>query len=141
MTDLADSFGLGIAALANDTIIRVPSAASLYDVADALAVGDVGALVVGDPDTVEGVISERDLARAVADRLDLATTRASDIAHRDLVWCDASATVADVATQMMERYVRHVLVEDSGRLVGVVSARDLLGCYASAEASRTSDEA
>jgi CBS domain-containing protein len=32
---------------------------------------------------------------------------------------------------MMEQYVRHVLVEDKGRLVGIVSARDLLGAYAS----------
>ena len=55
---------------------------------------------------------------------------AGDVAHRSLVWCDADAMVADVAELMMERYVRHVLVEDQGRLVGVVSARDLLGDYA-----------
>jgi CBS domain-containing protein len=30
----------------------------------------------------------------------------------------------------MEQYVRHVLLEESGRLVGIVSARDLLGAYA-----------
>jgi CBS domain-containing protein len=34
---------------------------------------------------------------------------------------------------MMEQYVRHVLVEDSGRLIGIVSARDLLGVYAAAD--------
>lgn len=32
---------------------------------------------------------------------------------------------------MMESYVRHVLVEEGGRLVGIVSARGLLGAYAS----------
>ena len=31
---------------------------------------------------------------------------------------------------MMEQYVRHVLLEEEGRLVGIVSARDLLGVYA-----------
>ena len=31
---------------------------------------------------------------------------------------------------MMEEYVRHVLLEEDGRLVGIVSARDLLGAYA-----------
>jgi CBS domain-containing protein len=31
---------------------------------------------------------------------------------------------------MMEQYVRHVLLEEEGRLVGIVSARDLLGAYA-----------
>jgi CBS domain-containing protein len=38
--------------------------------------------------------------------------------------------MTEVATQMMERYVRHVLVEEDGRLIGIVSARDLLGAYA-----------
>lgn len=140
MTDLTKRFGLDMASLANDSITRVPSEANLYDVADALASGGIGMLVVGEPDTVEGVISERDLARAIADRLDLDTTCAGDIAGRDLVWCDASATVADVAMRMMEHYIRHVLVEDGGRLVGIVSARDLLGAYASADASQESDD-
>jgi CBS domain-containing protein len=35
---------------------------------------------------------------------------------------------------MMDRYVRHVLVESDGRLVGVVSARDLLGAYVASDA-------
>jgi CBS domain-containing protein len=140
MSGSTDGFALDIAALANDTVTRVPPEANLYDVADALTVAGIGALVVGEPDTVDGVVSERDLARAIADRLDLATTRAIDIAGHELVWCDASATVGEVAMQMMEHYVRHVLVEDGGRLVGIVSARDLLGAYASEEASDTSDD-
>ena len=38
--------------------------------------------------------------------------------------------MAAVAVQMMDQYVRHILVEDDGRLAGIVSARDLLGVYA-----------
>jgi CBS domain-containing protein len=44
-----------------------------------------------------------------------------------LVWCGADATVNQVAARMMDRYIRHVLVEHHGVLVGIVSARDLLG--------------
>jgi CBS domain-containing protein len=40
----------------------------------------------------------------------------------------------------MEHYVRHVLVENKGRLVGIVSAGDLLGAYASGEFSDPDDE-
>jgi CBS domain-containing protein len=53
------------------------------------------------------------------------------------VWWDAEATVPEVAAEMMTAYVRHVLVEADGRLVGVVSARDLLGVYASGDAETT----
>jgi len=58
-------------------------------------------------------------------------TRAVDVAHTNLIWCDLEATVAEVASEMMERYVRHVLVEEDGELIGIVSARDLLGVHAS----------
>jgi CBS domain-containing protein len=111
--------------------------ATLHEVADAMAAAGVGALVVGDLDQPSGIVTERDLAGALAARLDPATTRAGDIAHTSLVWCDAEATVAEVATEMMTAYVRHVLVEEDGRLVGVVSARDLLGAYASDDADAT----
>jgi signal-transduction protein with cAMP-binding, CBS, and nucleotidyltransferase domain len=83
---------------------------------------------------VAGILSERDLARAVAERRNVATTKARDIAHSTIVWCDMTATVAEVAAEMMDRYVRHVLVEEEGNLAGIVSARDLLGVYATADA-------
>ena len=57
------------------------------------------------------------------------------------MWCDINADVANVAEEMMECYVRHVLVEDDGHLVGIVSARHLLGAYASGEFADPDDEA
>ncbi len=132
--DSTDRFGIQVSALATDPVACTKPDATLYEVADALAAGDIGALVVGERDAVEGVVSERDLARALADRRDPATTRAIDVAHRTLVWCDATATIGEVAMEMMEQYVRHVLVEEDGRLIGIVSARDLLGAYAAADA-------
>ena len=65
--------------------------------------------------------------RAVAEQRDPIATRAIEVGHDTLVWSDITATVAEVATEMMDRYVRHVLIEDDGQFVGIVSARDLLG--------------
>ena len=75
------------------------------------------------------MISERDVVRAVAASLDLTATLAGDVASTHVVWCDHTATVREVAEVMMEHYVRHVLLEQNGRLVGIVSARDVLGAY------------
>ena len=119
-----------------ETITRIDADATLLEVADALAAGDIGALVVGDARPA-GIVSERDLVFALAHRRDPETTTAGDVASTQLVWCDATATVAEVAEEMCERYVRHVLVEDDGRLVGIISARDLLGVYASADVDLT----
>jgi len=124
---------MSVSALIGAPIAGVAPDATLEEVADAMVAAGVGALVVseGSGEGAAGIISERDIVGALAERRDPVSTRASDVAHTTLVWCDAEATVAEVATEMMECYVRHVLVEEDGRLVGIVSARDLLGAYAS----------
>jgi CBS domain-containing protein len=108
--------------------------APIEAVAEALTSRDIGALVVGNGERVDGVVSERDVVRAVATHRDLTATTALEVATTSLVWCDEIATVGEVAEEMMEHYIRHVLVERDGQLVGVVSARDLLGVFASAAA-------
>jgi CBS domain-containing protein len=133
MADTDDRLGIPVGALASDTVVRVAPDATLYEIADALAGGEVGMLVVGDPGAVVGVVSERDVVRALANRADPSLVRANEVAQRELIWCDANASVAEVATEMMEHYVRHILVEENGTLVGIVSARDLLGAYAAAD--------
>jgi len=126
---------LPVSTFAADAVASVTEEADLWRVAEALVEADVGALTVGDGDDVRGIVSERDIVRALAARRDPSKTSAADIAHTSLVWCDAASTVAEVAAEMMERYVRHVLVEDEGRVVGIVSARDLLGVYAAADST------
>jgi CBS domain-containing protein len=130
MTNIA---GMPASVFAADVVVSVGIEANMWEIAAALTAADVGLVVVGSSDAVRGVVSERDLARALAARRDPTSTTAGDIAHTQVVWCDVESTVAEVAEEMMEHYVRHVLVEDGGRLVGIVSARDLLGAYASVE--------
>ena len=131
MTDVG---ALPVSALAADVVARVTQDANLWEIAEALVEADVGALaVVDDDDNVHGVVSERDLVRALAVRRDPSSTKARAIAQTRLVWCDANSAVAEVAEQMMDRYVRHVLVEEDGRVFGIVSARDLLGASAADE--------
>jgi CBS domain-containing protein len=125
--------GLPVSAFVSETVTRIEADATLLEVADALAAAEVGALLVGDRDAVRAIVSERDLVHALASRQDPSTTTAGDIAHTTLIWCDISATVGDVAIKMMDEYVRHILVEHDGRLAGIVSARDLLGAYASTD--------
>jgi CBS domain-containing protein len=130
---IADIGTLPVSTYASDVVARVSGGADLWELAESLVEADVGALAIGDGNQVTAVVSERDVVRALAARRDPSSTTANDIAHRELVWCDANSTVAEVAEEMMDHYVRHVLLEDRGRLVGIVSARDLLGAYAAAD--------
>ena len=130
MTNLISPGSTPVSALIGSPVVRVAENLSLRQVAEALMRADVGAVVVGDDMSASGVVSERDISRAVANGLDVDVIPAVDVAQSPLIWCDTTSTVAEVAAEMMEHWVRHVLVEQGGRLVGIVSARDLLGLYA-----------
>lgn len=122
-----------VAVYAADAVVTVPGDATLSAVSRELSDDEIGLVVIGSPGNAVGVLSERDVVRAVAEARDPATTLAADMASSRIVWCDRSATVREAAELMMEHYVRHVLLEEDGRLVGIVSARDLLGAYTAAE--------
>lgn len=132
MTDIPSAGSIPISTITGDPVVRVAADATIADVAKAIASGDVGVVVVGDDKRPAALVSERDIVRVVAAGKDPATVPATAVASTKLVWCDAEATVDEVAVRMMDRYIRHVLVERDGALVGIVSARDLLGVYSAA---------
>ena len=129
MTGISSPGSIPIATITGDPVARVAADATVADVAMALADIDVGAVVVGDDQRPAALVSERDVVRVVATGKNPASVPAAEVASTKLVWCDAEATVDHVATRMMDRYIRHILVERDGALVGIVSARDLLGVY------------
>ena len=115
----------------SDDLICIEPAATLHQIAQRLAAQGVGALVVTEGDRVVGIISERDVVRAVAAGKDLDSTTAAELGSRRVVTCTPDTTIPAAAELMMEHYVRHLLVEDRNGPIGMVSARDLLGAYAS----------
>ena len=116
--------------LMNDLVATTPPASSIREAAAALSAGDTSLIVIGELDQIEGVVSERDIVRAVADGLDLDNTPISALESRDLLWASPDSTVDHVAVEMMENYVRHILIrDDEGQPVGVVSIRDVLTEY------------
>jgi CBS domain-containing protein len=114
----------------SDHLITITPDATVRQLATRLAAEGVGALVVNAGDRVLGIVSERDVVFAIAAGRDLDSTTVADLDNRDVVTCTPDTTVQAAAVRMMERYVRHLLVEDVTGPVGVISARDLLGAYA-----------
>ena len=114
----------------SEGLIRVGPEATMRQMALRLAAEGVGALVVVEGDHVHGIVSERDLMLAIAAGQDLDATTAADLDNRDVVTCTPDTTVHAAAVLMTEHYVRHLLVRDNTGPVGMISARDLLGAYA-----------
>ncbi|MCH9728252.1 MAG: CBS domain-containing protein [Actinomycetia bacterium] len=129
MTDIPSAGSISLSTLTGDPVARVAADATVMDVAKAIVADEVGAVVVGDDERPAALVSERDVVRVVAAGKDPASVPALEAASTKLVWCEAEATVGEAAVRMMDRYIRHLLVEQEGALVGIVSARDLLGVY------------
>jgi len=114
----------------SDSVTIVEPSLSLRQAAERLREAEVGLLVVGTADAVQGVVSERDIVRCVALGVDLDATTVEAVESEDLKWATQGTTVTDVIEEMMENYLRHVLIAgDGGRLVGVASMRDLMAAY------------
>lgn len=131
MTSIPAAGSIVIADITGDAVVRIPTGASLLAAAEALVAHDVGVVVVGDEVRPVALISERDIVRAVAAARDLATTPATEVASSNLVWCAPDTTVEQAALRMADKHIRHLLVGDEGAVSAIVSARDLLGVYAS----------
>ena len=110
-------------------IVTIAPTATLRAAATAIVDQSIGMLVVGTTDDVLAVVSERDIVRAVAEGRDLDAATVADIGSREIVWVDANDNIGDAAEEMMEDYVRHVLVRDEDGFVGVLSMRDVLAAY------------
>ncbi len=125
---------LPVSSLIGDELITVTPDTTIEAVAALLRDAGISIVAVGDAANVEGVVSERDVVGVVARGEDPTAVTAGEVASRELVWCQPHSTVPTVANEMFARYVRHVLVGGDGGLAGIVSARDLLGVYASEDA-------
>lgn len=100
---------------------------TLRSVAHKLWAESVGVLVVGDKRHVLGVISERDIAAELAQGADPDAKTAKEAMTGYVIFARPQDALFDVAGQMLDDAVRHVpVVAADGRVVGMVSVRDLL---------------
>lgn len=109
------------------TVARVSPDATLAEVAEKLNAAEIGALVVASgTQTVDGIISERDLIHAIANGRNLTTTRASEVASTQFLSATPTDSIGSLAATMLESDVRHIVIRARGELIGIVSIRDLL---------------
>lgn len=109
--------------------VTVPPAATLRDAAVVMEREEVGAVVVVAEGRAAGVLSERDIVRAVANGEDVDDVRAEDVMAVDVVTIGLDATVTEAADVMEAGNIRHLPVTDDDKVVGMVSIRDILAAH------------
>ena len=109
-------------------LVCVSSDAPISTAAARMAEEETGSCLVMDGGTLQGVITEQDLARkVVAGMLNAMETPVSQVMSAPVITIGTDRFVGDAADLMVAHQIRRVVVEEGGRPVGIVTARDVLG--------------
>lgn len=109
-------------------VISVSPQAAIMDVASVLAENKIGAvLVMGSSSKPDGIISERDIVRALSQKgSDVASAKVSEFMTRELITCGPDSTIDQIMSLMTQGRVRHLPVLDNGKLCGMISIGDVV---------------
>lgn len=110
-----------------EVVLTIGPTHTIREAARRMADRGVGAAVVEDPDAPgPGILTERDVLRALASGADPDAAAVEGFLTPSAVTADPSWSLEDAATTMLKGGFRHLVVTEGGRTVGVVSVRDLL---------------
>ena len=117
-----------ILAVKGSAVVTIGPTESIAALSQRLREKHIGAAIVSsDGQTVDGVISERDIAYALCvHKADLHAMPVSALMTKAVITCSANDSIGIVASTMMSRNIRHLPVKEGDRLVGMVSIRDVL---------------
>jgi CBS domain-containing protein len=109
-------------------VLTIEPTASLAAAVKLLAERRIGAIVITGADhQVIGILSERDIVRALASRGTAALDEpVGQVMTRKVMTCSEDETIASLAGRMTEGKFRHLPVVEGGRLAGIVSIGDVV---------------
>jgi len=109
-------------------IFTIEPGATLTAAAKLLAEKRIGALLILGPDhRITGILSERDIVRAIAERGAAALNDfVSTAMTREVVTCRETETITSIMDRMTSGKFRHLPVVDQNRLVGMISISDVV---------------
>ncbi len=117
MTELRD--------IMTEDVLTVAPEDTLGEVATKMVERSVGSVVVADFGRIIGVLTERDIMRAVAARTHSSDARVREWMTADPITASAGSSVEDAAQTMFDNGFRHLPVVEGDHAIGIVSIRDV----------------
>jgi CBS domain-containing protein len=107
-------------------VVSLDAASPIRDAARLMADRKIGSVGVKEDGKLVGLVTERDLVVTVLARAGNANAPIREAMRGGIPRVKAEATESDCASIMRDHTTRHLLVEDKGQIVGVVSMRDII---------------
>jgi CBS domain-containing protein len=103
---------------------------SLRSAAERMWRQQTGSLIITEDGRLAGIITERDVLRAVALGANPETSTVDEAMTTELFTVPPGMPLHEAAREMATRWIRHLPVVEDGRLLGVISMRDVTGIFA-----------
>ena len=107
-------------------IIGVTTDCSVQDAAKKMVEFSISSLVVLKKDKVVGFFTEGDLKKKVVAEGKSPDILVKEIMNTDLITIDINAEFKDALKEMIDKHIKHLLVEEKGKIVGVLTFIDFL---------------
>ncbi|MDO8644283.1 MAG: CBS domain-containing protein [bacterium] len=109
------------------TIFSVTPDISVAEAAKKMLDKKVGSILVMEHEKLAGIFTERDLLnKVIAAGLDPKTVPISQVMSREVCAINTDETISDCYERMHKTHCRHLPIFEKGKLVGMVTMRDLL---------------
>ena len=119
-------------------VIEVAPEDTLGEVAERMSAVNVGAVVVKDYGRLIGILTERDMLKAMAARVHTSEARVRQWMTEEPLTASAEMGVEEAAQVMLEHNFRHLpVLDDAGAVVGLVSLRRVVAATSPAARNRT----
>jgi len=105
---------------------------TLAEACDKMRHAQTSSMLIMDDDRLVGIVTERDVVKAVALGLDPKETRVKDLMTTDIVTIGPMTTLKEAANIMATKWIRHLPIVEGSKVVGIISQRDLTGVLAAA---------
>ncbi len=107
-------------------VVKVEPFTSVVEAAQVMIRTDIGPLPVVEGDRLVGIVTDRDLvSRVIAEGRDPSGMTVREVASTDLLTTEPDRDVDEVVVMLEERRLDRVLVVEDGRLVGILSKKDV----------------
>ncbi|ARM75047.1 CBS domain-containing protein [Acidianus manzaensis] len=104
--------------------ITISSSSSIKSAAKMMREYNVGSLLVTSNGNAVGIVTERDIIQAISDDISL-DDKVSKIMTTNLVMAESNMDEGDAALLMANKKIRHLVVTENGKIIGVISLRDV----------------
>ena len=112
-------------------VATIAETATVYDAAKLLAEKNIGGLVIMEDEKPRAIVTERDFVlKVLAKGLDYKDVKIKDIMTASLVCVEMDTPLLDISRSMSKGRFRHIVVLRNGRVMGIITATDLVHIFA-----------